>query len=42
VSISDFQARCDQAFWKRTQAQVEEWDTLIDEFNARAGVLESL
>jgi cysteine synthase A len=42
VSIEDFQARRDQEFWKRTQAEVEEWDVLIDEFNARTGVLENL
>jgi len=42
VSIADFQTRRDQAFWKSTQAQVAGWDELIDEFNARTGVLESL
>jgi len=42
VSIADFQARRDPSFWKSTQAQVAGWDELIDEFNARTGVLESL
>jgi len=42
VTIGDFVARRDQSFWKDQQAQVEEWDTLIDEFNSRTGVLESL
>ena len=42
VSIEDFVARRDQSFWKQQQAQVEQWDELIDDFNARTGVLESL
>ena len=42
VSIADFQARRDQSFWKAQHARAEEWDELIDEFNARTGVLESL
>jgi cysteine synthase len=42
VSIEDFQARRDQAFWASTRAQAAGWDELIDEFNARTGVLESL
>jgi len=42
VSIEDFVARRDQSFWKAQQAEVERWDELIDEFNARTGVLESL
>jgi cysteine synthase len=39
VSIEDFQARRDPAFWAQTQALAAEWDALIEEFNARTGVL---
>ena len=43
VSIEDFEARRDQAFWTATRDQVVTvWDALIDEFNARTGVLETL
>ncbi len=42
VSIEDFQARRDPAFWVRTRAAAAEWDARIDELNARTGVLESL
>jgi cysteine synthase len=42
VSIEDFEARRDQSFWKAQHAKAEVWDELIDEFNARTGVLESL
>jgi cysteine synthase len=40
VSLEDFQARRDPAFWRRTREAVGAWDALIDEFNARTGVLE--
>ena len=42
VSLEDFEARRDPAFWTATQALAGEWDELIDEFNARTGVLEAL
>jgi cysteine synthase len=42
VSIHDFLARREPSFWKRIQGQTEDWDVLIEEFNARTGVLESL
>jgi cysteine synthase len=42
VSLEDFEARRDQSFWKGQRAQVERWDELIDDFNARTGVLGSL
>jgi cysteine synthase len=42
VPLEDFQARRDPAFWTRTRAQAATWDLLIDELNARTGVLESL
>ena len=40
VSIEDFEARRDPAFWKHMRAQAAHWDELIGEFNARTGVLE--
>jgi len=42
ITIEDFEARRDQSFWKAQHAKVEGWDELIDEFNARTGVLEGL
>jgi cysteine synthase A len=42
VSLEDFQARREPAFWENVRAQAAGWDSLIDEFNARTGVLESL
>ena len=39
VSIEDFQARRDPEFWAQKQTLAAEWDTLIDDFNARTGVL---
>ncbi|HUJ93263.1 MAG TPA: hypothetical protein VLW05_11235, partial [Gaiellaceae bacterium] len=42
ISIEDFEARREQSFWKRQHASVARWDELIDEFNARTGVLEGL
>lgn len=42
VSLDDFQARRDPAFWSGLRDAVHVWDELIDEFNARTGVLESL
>jgi cysteine synthase A len=42
VSIADFEARRDPAFWERIREVVPVWDDLIDDVNARTGVLESL
>jgi cysteine synthase A len=42
VSLEDFQARREPAFWESVRGQVEGWDALVDELNARTGVLESL
>jgi cysteine synthase len=42
VSLEDFQARRDPAFWAGVRALADEWDGLIDELNARAGVLEAV
>jgi len=42
VSLQDFEARRDPAFWTGIHELVRDWDTLIDEFNARTGVLEGL
>jgi cysteine synthase len=42
VSIEDFQARRDPAFWTELRKVVTGWDELIGEFNARAGVLETV
>ncbi len=39
VSIEEFQARRDPAFWAAKQALWGAWDELIDDFNARTGVL---
>ena len=40
ISLEDFEARRDPAFWKDVHARVHVWDELIDEFNVRTGVLE--
>jgi len=42
VSLDDFQARRDPAFWTGIRDLVPAWDELIDDVNARTGVLESL
>ena len=42
VSLEDFSARRDQEFWMGMREVVPAWDALIDEFNARTGVLERL
>jgi cysteine synthase len=42
VSIEDFEGRRDPAFWAGKRALAAGWDELIDEFNARTGVLEAL
>ena len=42
VSVEDFQARRDPAFWTGLRELVAAWDELIDDVNARTGVLEAL
>ncbi|HXQ96319.1 MAG TPA: hypothetical protein VN800_05295 [Candidatus Acidoferrales bacterium] len=42
VSIEEFRVRKDPTFWTETRAIVGDWDRLIEEFNARTGVLEAL
>ena len=37
VSLEDFEARRQAAFWDRLHAMVPAWDAMIDEFNARSG-----
>ncbi len=39
VAFEDFEIRRDQAFWRRVQTMGPVWDAMIDEFNARTGVL---
>jgi cysteine synthase len=38
VSVEAFEARREQAFWRRIRAVVSDWDALIAELNERAGV----
>jgi cysteine synthase len=42
VPLEDFEARRDPAFWSAVRALGSVWDDLIDEVNARTGVLEAL
>ena len=42
VSLEEFEARRDPAFWAGIREVVSAWDDLIDDFNARTGVLEAL
>jgi cysteine synthase A len=42
ISMTDFTARRSQAYWVRLRKQLAEWDDLIEEFNARTGVIEGL
>ena len=42
VSIEEFRIRKDQKFWTDMRTIVTDWDRLIDEFNARTGVLAAL
>jgi hypothetical protein len=42
VSLEDFEARREQAFWSGLLEAVPVWDDLVDEINARTGVLEAL
>ncbi len=39
VEFDDFEVRRDQAFWRHVQSMGPAWDTVIEEFNARTGVL---
>jgi hypothetical protein len=38
VSLADFVARHDHAFWRDLRASLPAWDEAITEMNARAGV----
>ena len=40
VSLEAFEARRDPDYWARARASAGSWDDLIDELNARTGVLE--
>jgi cysteine synthase len=42
VPLDEFEARRDPRFWSGLREVVATWDELIDELNARTGVLESL
>ncbi len=42
VSLADFTARRSQAYWLDLRARLASWDGLIEEFNARTGVIEDL
>ncbi|HET9322330.1 MAG TPA: pyridoxal-phosphate dependent enzyme [Gaiellaceae bacterium] len=42
VSLEEFEARRDPEFWVRMRDLLPGWDALIDELNARTGVLETL
>jgi cysteine synthase len=42
VSPEDFEARRDPGFWAQLREVVPAWDDLIDDVNARTGVLETL
>jgi cysteine synthase len=42
VSVEDFEARRDLGFWARVREVVPAWDDLINDVNARTGVLEAL
>ena len=42
ISLDEFEARRNPSFWTGIHEIVRDWDVLIDEFNARTGVLEAL
>jgi cysteine synthase len=42
VELDEFVVRKDQQFWKGLRQLIPVWDGLIEEFNARTGVLETL
>ena len=39
ISVEDFVARREPAFWIGLRARLEAWDEMIVEFNARTGVV---
>ncbi len=41
VSVEEFNARREQAFWQSLRGLIPAWDELIEEFNQRTGVLRS-
>jgi cysteine synthase len=38
VTVEEFRQRREQEFWRRARAQIDDWDGLIRQFNAKAGV----
>ena len=42
VSLTDFTDRRSQAYWVDLRQNLASWDALIEEFNARTGVLQDL
>jgi cysteine synthase len=42
VGLADFTARRSQAYWMDLRERLARWDSLIEEFNARTGVLQDL
>ncbi|MEP7224426.1 MAG: pyridoxal-phosphate dependent enzyme [Actinomycetota bacterium] len=42
ISVEDFEARRDPGFWAGVREVVPAWDELIDDVNARTGVLQAL
>jgi cysteine synthase A len=42
TSLEEFQVRRKPSFWEQTRAQSVVWDELIDELNARTGVVDGL
>jgi cysteine synthase A len=42
ISLEDFESRRSPEFWRGLHDLVADWDALIDEFNARTGVLEAM
>jgi cysteine synthase A len=42
VSVEEFNARRKQEFWKELHALIPAWDRMIDDFNRKTGVLETI
>jgi Cysteine synthase len=42
ISLDDFRVRREPSFWTAMREVVPAWDAMIDEFNARTGVLDQL
>ena len=42
ISLTNFTARRSQAYWAALRERLATWDGLIEEFNARTGVIEDL